>query len=107
MTKGNALKKFLLSPLGAMAFVLIAHGVALAFTTPSASTALAYDVYDIAVNDILQGPIGFVAGLGLVGYGIYGGVMGGGSPGMPIMSILGGGAIAASETIIESLGYMM
>ena len=48
----------------AMFFVFYAQN-AMAFTTPS-SGSFAYDLYDIAVNDILKGPIGFVAGVGFI-----------------------------------------
>ena len=48
----------------AMFFVFYAQN-AMAFTTPS-SGSFAYDLYDIAVNNILKGPIGFVAGVGFI-----------------------------------------
>ena len=48
----------------AMFFIFYAQN-AMAFTTPS-SGSFAYDLYDIAVNDILKGPIGFVAGVGFI-----------------------------------------
>jgi hypothetical protein len=43
-------------------FLVFAANNALAFSTPS-SGSLAYDLYDIAVNQILKGPIGFVTGI--------------------------------------------
>ncbi len=46
-------------------FVVFWAQNAMAFTVPS-SGSFAYDLYDIAVNDILKGPIGFVAGVGFI-----------------------------------------
>ncbi|MDR3715915.1 MAG: hypothetical protein P4L51_24145 [Puia sp.] len=48
----------------AMTVVFIAQN-ALAFTVPS-SGSFAYDLYDLAVNQILKGPVGFVAGVGFI-----------------------------------------
>lgn len=48
----------------AMLCMLWARNVA-AFTVPAAGS-FAYDIYDVAVNDILKGPIGFVAGIGFI-----------------------------------------
>ncbi len=38
---------------------------AMAFTVPT-SGSFAYDLYDLAVNQILKGPVGFVAGIGFM-----------------------------------------
>lgn len=48
----------------AMLCLLWARNV-MAFTVPAAGS-FAYDIYDVAVNDILKGPIGFVAGIGFI-----------------------------------------
>jgi hypothetical protein len=48
----------------AMLFLIWSRNVS-AFTVPAAGS-FAYDIYDVAVNDILKGPIGFVAGIGFI-----------------------------------------
>ena len=45
------------------ACILAAPKVAEAFAAPAAGT-FAFDIYDIGVNQILKGPIGFAAGVG-------------------------------------------
>lgn len=79
---------------------------AFAFTVPSSSD-LAYEIYDVAVNDLLKGPIGFVGGLGLVAYGLYGAVMGQGSVGTTVLALCAGGGMAAADTITETMGFLM
>lgn len=46
----------------ALVVLLAAAGTAMAFTAPAA-TDFFYDIYDIGVNKMLKGPIGFVAGI--------------------------------------------
>ncbi len=48
----------------AMVVVFMAQN-AMAFTVPT-SGSFAYDLYDLAVNQILKGPVGFVAGVGFI-----------------------------------------
>jgi hypothetical protein len=75
----------------------------LAVAAPAAGS-FAYDIYDIAVNDILKGPIGFVAGLGAVAYGaglaIRQQIAG------AIPALLGGGALLKADVIVGSLGVL-
>jgi len=51
----------LLSALGIVGLAGAAH----AFTTPAAGSFM-YDIYDIAVEKLLKGPAGFVAGVGAI-----------------------------------------
>ena len=81
-------------------------GNVLAWTAPAAGS-FAYDVYDIAVNQILNGPIGFVTGMGVMGAGGYfiaNSRAGGMAAGIPM--ILLGGSLIKLDTITSSLGYM-
>lgn len=48
--------------------LLLASGMAGAFTAPAAGD-FGYDVYDIVVNQILNGPIGFIGGVALIVFG--------------------------------------
>ncbi len=77
---------------------------ALAITAPTAGS-FGYDIYDIGVNQILKGGIGFVAGLGAI---VMGSVMAikqqvlGAAP-----CILGGGALIKGDALVTSLGCMI
>lgn len=77
---------------------------AFAITAPT-SGSFAYDVYDIAVNKILQGPIGFVGGVATIVYGAIvaarGQLLGGVAP------MLAGAALLKSASIVQSLGAVI
>lgn len=75
-----------------------------AITAPAVGD-FGYDIYDVAVNDILQGPIGFVGGLACIVIGAVFAVkqqfMG------AVPCILGGAVIIKGNTIVESLGALI
>ena len=75
----------------------------LAITAPASGT-FAYDIYDIAVNSILKGPIGFVGGLGAIVFGAVNAIRGQVLPAIP--SILGGAALIKADSIVTSLGMI-
>jgi len=49
--------------------LVFAASTATAFTTPAVGD-FGYDVYDIVVNQILNGPIGFIGGVALIVLGV-------------------------------------
>jgi len=74
-----------------------------AITAPAAGS-FAYDVYDMAVNSILKGPIGFVAGLAAVCFGAALAIqqkIGGAIP-----ALLGGAVLLKADTIVSSMGLL-
>ena len=75
--------------------------VANAFTAPVAGS-FAFSLYTIAVTDILQGPIGFIGGVGAVVLGaimaIQQKIM------MAIPCLLGGAALMSADTLLTSMG---
>jgi len=76
---------------------------AFAITAPTTGS-FAYDVYDMAVNSILKGPIGFVAGLGAVCFGAALAIqqkIGGAIP-----ALLGGAVLLKADTIVSSMGLL-
>jgi hypothetical protein len=87
-----------------LAETLIGSSPALAVTAPS-SGSFAYDIYDIAVNQILKGPIGFVAGASAITLGavcaIKQQIMG------AVPAILGGAALIKADAITTSLGALV
>ena len=82
---------------------LVLAGPALAIDVPEADS-FAYDVYDLTVNKILSGPIGFVAGLAGVALGailaMQQRIMG------AFPAILGGAVLIKAGSITESLGLI-
>jgi len=85
-----------------MAISMIPAG-AYAFTTPVAGS-FAYEVYDIGVNSILKGPIGFIAGVLLI---VYGGLQVLKSWMIGIAAILVGGMVVKADTVVVSLGALV
>jgi len=75
-----------------------------ALTAPVAGS-FAYDIYDITVNGILQGPIGFVVGVMAIAFGAYLAIRT--EIMASILAILGGAAILKADTIVESLGAIV
>lgn len=74
-----------------------------AFISPDAAS-FAYDVYDIGVNKILKGPIGFVAGVSSM---VVGGVFAVQAKIMQaVPAIIGGATILKADSIVNSLGMM-
>jgi len=75
-------------------------------TAPAAGAAapLGYDIYDVAVNGILKGPIGFVTGIGTI---VFGATQLMKSWPIALMSVLGGTAIIKADTIVSSLGMLV
>lgn len=90
--------------LATMVVAVMTVSSAFAVTAPTTGS-FAYDVYDLAVNKILNGPIGFVGGLAAV---VLGGMMAVRNMILPAVgTILGGGMVIASDTIIQSMGAMI
>ncbi len=99
------MKKKVLNRLSlALAAALVAPGATLALNAPVAGT-LAFDVYDIAVNSILKGPIGFVIGAMAVA----------GSAALfykaqyfpAIGALLAGASIIKADSIVTTLGALV
>jgi len=89
-------------PMGAM--MALGAGEALAWTTPT-SGSFAYDVYDIGINQIAKGPIGFVVGAGLLAGGV---LLASRSAWVPaITMIIASGVLFKLDSIAASLGYIV
>ncbi|MBN2251596.1 MAG: hypothetical protein JW724_05945 [Candidatus Altiarchaeota archaeon] len=83
--------------------VLVGANIASAISAP-ATGSFAYDIYDIAVNDMMKGPIGYIAGLGAMVLGAFAAIQQ--KLGLAACSILGGGALIKADAITQSLGLM-
>ncbi len=86
--------------MGVMLNIPAAHAI-----TAPATGSFAYSVYDIGVNDILKGPIGFVGGVGAVVWGAIAAVQGRIMTAIP--AILGGAAMLKADSIVSSLGAII
>ncbi|HDX9006497.1 TPA: hypothetical protein RQO57_003562 [Aeromonas dhakensis] len=69
-----------------------------------ASGSFAYDIYDIGVNKLLKGPIGFVAGVAIIAYSASNFSQG---PWKAVTGILMGSGMAKADTITSSMGAMI
>jgi len=81
-------------------FIVTASQVS-AFTAPAAGS-FAYTVYDVAVERILQGAIGFVAGVGAMVMGAVLAIQQKVLAAIP--AILGGAILLNADTLVTTLG---
>lgn len=86
----------------AVAATFISPDVA-AWSAP-ASGSFAYDMYDIGVNKLLKGPVGFVGGVAIIAYSASNFSQG---PWKALTGILMGSGIAKADTITTSMGAMV
>lgn len=77
---------------------------AFALAAPGAGT-FAYDIYDIAINSILKGPIGFVAGAAAIVFGAVIAIQGKILAAVP--AVLGGAALLKADSIVTTLGAII
>ena len=75
-----------------------------AFTAPAAGT-FAYDIFDIGINQILKGPIGFAAGVGSM---VAAAVMAIRQMLLPAAAtVLGGAFLLKADSVVTSLGALI
>lgn len=96
--------KILIPALIVGAMVMAVAPDAFAITAPTTGS-FAYDIYDIAVNDILKGPVGFVCGVGAIAFGAFSAIRSQIFP--AVGATLGGGALIKSDAIVTSLGMLI
>lgn len=85
------------------AAVLVATN-AIAFTAP-ATTDFGYEIYDMAYNNVLQGPIGYVMAMGLAAFGLWTCIdakKGGMALGIPMMAM--GAVIKNVDKLATAIG---
>ena len=95
--------KTMVASAGAVA-LLGSTGVAFAIAPPAAGS-FAFDVYDIGVNMILDGPIGFVAGVAAMAIGAICAVQQKVFEAVP--AILGGAVLLNADSLVTSLGMVV
>ena len=94
-------RKFGLGIIAAGATLLIA-GTASAFIPVPAAGSFAFDIYDVAVNQILNGPIGFTGGAAAM---VMGGMMAIQQKiALAVPCLLGGALLMTADTMTQTLG---
>ena len=86
--------------IGVFANLPIAHAI----TAPTSGT-FAYTVYDVGVEKILKGPIGFVGGIAAIVYGAVAAIQGKVMAAIP--AVVGGAVMLESDSIVSSLGALV
>ncbi len=77
---------------------------AMALTAPSTGT-FAYDLYDIGINQILKGPIGFVAGVACM---VLAAVLAVRQMLLPaVCCVLGGAFLLKADSVVETIGAII
>lgn len=77
---------------------------AIAMTVPAAGS-FAYDLYDIGVNQILLGPIGFVAGVACM---VFAAIMAIRQMILPAAGVvLGGAFLLKADAVVQTIGAMI
>jgi len=98
------MKRINVTVLTVLTILLIQTVNAHAMATPAAGS-FAYDLYDIAVNKILTGPIGFVAGVACM---VVAAVMAIRQMLVPAVGvILGGAFLLSASTVVTSIGSVI
>lgn len=98
---GTKKAQFATLALGLMA-VMVASA-AFAYTDPQ-SGDLFYEAYDIVINKIMAGPVGFIMGALMVIGGIITMVLGKGFL-LPLIAVIGGAIIVKIDDIVSSFGF--
>jgi hypothetical protein len=92
-----------------MALVIVAalcliSSNAIAMTVPAAGS-FAYDLYDIGVNQILLGPIGFVAGVACM---VFAAILAIRQMILPAAGVvLGGAFLLKADAVVQTIGAMI
>ena len=91
-----------LAVLFAANFLLTAN--AMAMTVP-ATGSFAYDLYDIGVNEILLGPIGFIAGVACM---VFAAIMAIRQMILPAAGVvLGGAFLLKADSVVQTIGAVI
>jgi hypothetical protein len=102
-TKGKVIMKKVIFLFSLTVLLLQAVNV-LAMTTPAAGS-FAYDLYDIAVTQILLGPIGFVAGVASMAFAAILAIRQMILPAAGV--VLGGAFLLSADTVVQSIGAVI
>jgi len=102
--KSYAIKRSKIFSIALVITWLFAYANAMAMTTPAAGS-FAYDLYDIGVNQILLGPIGFVGGVGCMVLAAFFFLKQLILPAVGV--ILGGAFLLKADAVVQSIGAII
>ena len=86
----------------AVTMVTMYTGMVHAVTAPASTTVFAYDVYQMGIEGVLKGPIGFVGGVSAIVFGAVTAIRGAILQALP--ALLGGGVLLKADSIVTKLG---
>ena len=87
-----------------IAACLLLSGNAMAMTVPAAGS-FAYDLYDIGVNQILLGPIGFIAGVACM---VFAAILAIRQMILPAAGVvLGGAFLLKADSVVQTIGAVI
>ena len=87
-----------------LAACLLISANAMAMTVPSAGS-FAYDLYDIGVNQILLGPIGFIAGVACM---VFAAILAIRQMILPAAGVvLGGAFLLKADSVVQTIGALI
>ena len=100
MTKTQQLRTIIVL----VALCFLTANNAMAMTVPAAGS-FAYDLYDIGVNQILLGPIGFVAGVACM---VFAAILAIRQMILPAAGVvLGGAFLLKADAVVQTIGAMI
>lgn len=102
--KRDSVLRVMFMVLAVCAVVMVPDSQLLAMTAPSADSFM-YDIYDIGVNKILKGAVGFVLGAAAMGWG--GGMLMQAKLVPGIAAFTGGGVMIKADSLVTSLGALI
>lgn len=94
----------IITALAVLTAACLLTGNAMAVTAPGTGT-FAYDLYDIGINQILKGPIGFVGGVACM---VLAAVLAVRQMLLPaVCSVLGGAFLLKADSVVETIGALL
>ncbi|MHB1349773.1 MAG: hypothetical protein ACYCYR_07865 [Desulfobulbaceae bacterium] len=100
----NTGKTTILSALAILGIWLLLPGKVMAMAVPAAGS-FAYDLYDIGVNQILLGPIGFIAGVACM---VFAAILAIRQMILPAAGVvLGGAFLLKADSVVQTIGALI
>ena len=100
----HARKTRILAALSILGIWLLLPGNVMAMAVPAAGS-FAYDLYDIGVNQILLGPIGFIAGVACM---VFAAILAIRQMILPAAGVvLGGAFLLKADSVVETIGALI
>ncbi len=88
----------------ALGGVLLAQGAAYAMSVPVAGDTF-FDLYDVVVNEVVEGPMGYVASIGFMGAAGFAGMKG--ATGAAVGSIVAATMVSRINDVVHTLGVLI